>query len=306
MKYNFDKLKERITNTLNNTDLERIRCELQSIKEPTIVTGVGGSSVVRDFTSKVLNETNNIIATSMQPRDLKYINLNGYKNVLACSYSGDNYGVDLSFDNDLNHYLLTGGNTSYDDVKMLYYELDNDKERSFISLSSTIIPCAILYDYYLFMNNKDDILRVINTNFKEYDYNFNTNCDVYEIFSGIDTEMASKFLESTFIESGLCIPIVHDKYDYCHGRSTLSTTKNNIAIYFNCNTNLDKLMIDELPKYYKDLIVIDTNSKVDDNFELLNKIVYLAKYVAEKNNNDLSNVNYSPIAKKLYKYKGEL
>ena len=52
------------------------------------------------------------------------------------------------------------------------------------------------------------------------------------------------------VESGIGLPIIHDKYSYCHGRSTLATTNNNIAIYFNLNTELDKLLINELPKYF--------------------------------------------------------
>lgn len=45
------------------------------------------------------------------------------------------------------------------------------------------------------------------------------------------------------VESGIGLPIIHDKYSYCHGRSTLATTNNNIAIYFNLNTELDKLLL---------------------------------------------------------------
>ena len=43
---------------LFKTDLEYIRYELKKIKEATIVSGVGGSSVVSEFCSKVLNKKN--------------------------------------------------------------------------------------------------------------------------------------------------------------------------------------------------------------------------------------------------------
>ena len=33
-------------------------------------------------------------------------NLNNYNNVVCSSYGGKNYGVDVSFDNNLNKYLL--------------------------------------------------------------------------------------------------------------------------------------------------------------------------------------------------------
>lgn len=53
---------------------------------------------------------------------------------------------------------------------------------------------------------------------------------MFEIFSGYETSTSSKYLEPTMLLSGIGIPIVHDKYTYCHGRSTLSTQNNNIAI----------------------------------------------------------------------------
>jgi hypothetical protein len=308
MKENFDKLEKRLFNALYNTDLEKIRYELKKIDSPTLVSGVGGSNTVSNFTTNVLNKTNKIITRNTEPRDFKYMNLNGYKNVIACSYSGDNYGVKLAFDNNLKHYLLSGSKSNNTNVIPLYYELKDDKEKSFISLSSTIIPCAILLDYYLSEQNYSNPKEKIIFDFNEYDYNFNTNCDCYEIFSGCETSSASNFLESTMIESGITVPIVHDKYSYCHGRSTLSINKNNIAIYFNNNTELDKLMLNELPKYYKDIIVLNksTNDNIINEFILLNKCIYLVKYIADFKNKDLSGIDYNPIVKKLYKYKGDL
>ena len=109
-------------------------------------------------------------------------------------------------------------------------------------------------------------------------------------------------------EAGLGLPIVHDKYGYCHGRSTLSINYNNISIYLNRDTELDKLLIEELKKYYKDVIVISSKEKdrVKADFDMLVKSMYLTKYIAEEKNKDLSGVDYNPIVKKLYRYKGEL
>ena len=110
------------------------------------------------------------------------------------------------------------------------------------------------------------------------------------------------------MESGLGIPIVHDKYDYCHGRSTLSINYNNIAIYLNKNTELDKLLLKELKKYYKDIIVLESNYKDDilDDYKMLIEAMYLTKYIGEQKNKDLSIVEHSPITKILYKYKGQV
>lgn len=300
MKENFEKIESRVFYSLYNTDLERINYELSKITEPTLISGVGGSSVVAEYASKILNKKNNIITRRVEPRDFKYLNLIGYKNVLSCSYSGNNYGVELAFLNGMKHYLLASKKNETEGTINLTYSCD-DKEHSFISLASTLIPCSILLNYYL-GSNKEIIID--NTN--SYNYNLDVNCTAYEIFSGLETSAASKFLESTMVESGIGLPIIHDKYSYCHGRSTLATTNNNIAIYFNLNTELDKLLINELPKYYKDVIILNTCDSIMSEYILLIKCMYLAKYIAEEKNKELSGVDYNPIVKKIYKYNGNL
>lgn len=299
MKENFEKLKRRITYALENTDTKKINYELSKINEPTLISGVGGSSVVSEFASKVLEKKNNIITRNTEPRDFIYLNTNLYKNVISCSFSGNNYGVELAFLNSLKHYLLSSMPNSQKDIINLTYKCD-EKEKSFISLSSTLIPCSILLNYYL--NNKEEILKSI----EEIKYYFDINCDAYEIFTGFETSTPSKYLESTMIESGIGIPIIHDKYSYCHGRSTISTIKNNIAIYFYTETKLDNLLLEEIKKYYKDIIIINTPQTLLGEYQTLIKCMYLTKYIAESQNKDLSGVDYNPIVKKIYKYRDKL
>lgn len=300
MKENFENLERRVYDSLYNTDLERINHELSMIKGPTLVSGVGGSSVVSLYASKVLSIKNHIITRNTEPRDFKYLDTSLYNNVLACSYSGSNYGVEMAFLNDLKHYLLASKEKEDINITNLTYNC-LDHEKSFISLAATLVPCSILLNYYL-----DNEREIIIDNLEKYSYNFDTECDVYEIFSGIESSTASKYLESTMVESGIAIPILHDKYSYCHGRSTLSTVNNNIAIYFNGNTELDKLMLEELPKYYKDVVVLDFENNLYSEYTLLVKCMYLTKYIAEEKQKDLSGVDYNPIVKRLYKYNGEL
>lgn len=301
MEVNFDYLKKRVIDSLNNTDLDYIRNELSNITDSTIISGVGGSSVVSNFTSKVLNKKNGIITLNSGPRDFIYRS-NNYKNILACSYSGNNYGVELSFNNDLKKYLLSNNSFNDNDVTYLKYSTTIDKERSFISLAGTLIPVSIIMDYYL--NGKDSFIDLIN----EKKFNFNINSDIYEIFTGYDTSTASKYLESTMTESGIGIPIIHDKYDFCHGRSSLGYTHNTNVIYFNRNTEFDKLMLQELRCYYDTIIVIDSvyDDDIMDDYYMLIESMYLTKYIAEMKSIDLSDVNYSPIVKKLYKYNGQI
>lgn len=297
MKVNFEYLKGRVVDALNNTDTKYINYELSKLYKPTLVNGVGGSSVVSDFGAKVLSVKNSIVARNTEPRDMIYMDKSGYSNVIACSYSGNNFGVDLSFDNNLKKYLLSR-NTNEEAVN-LQYKTTIDNERSFISLGATLIPISVLINYYL--NGDESFLDDI----EECVFSFDTGCDVYEIFSGYDTSTTSKYLESTMVESGIGIPIVHDKYSYCHGRSTMSINNNSIAIFLNRNTELDRLLLREISKYYKNVIVIDGKYKdmILDDYQMLVQAMYLTKFIAESKSKDLSKVEYSPLCKTLYKCK---
>lgn len=303
MQLNFNLLESRVIDSLDKTDLEYIRYELRKIKNPTLVSGVGGSSVVSDFCAKVINKKNKIICTNTEPRDFIYRNLNGYENVIACSYSGNNYGVKTSFNNDLKHYLLSSKKFDDESVTYLKYDTSIEKEKSFISLAATLIPISILLNYYLDGDNE----LILETDYdKKFD--FDVNCDAFEIFTGIDTSTTSKFLESTFVESGIGIPIVHDKYSFCHGRSTTCINNNNIAIYLNKGTELDKLLLEELKPYYKEIIVLNSCylGPVLGDYRTLIDAMYLTKYIAEQKNKDLSGVDYCGVVKKLYKYNGQM
>ena len=105
MEDNYNKLKKRVFNSLSKTDLEKIKDILLGIKESTLVCGVGGSNVVSNYLSKILSIKNNIVCESITPRDVLYRNLKGFKNIISCSYSGNNYGVRMAFNNDLNNSL---------------------------------------------------------------------------------------------------------------------------------------------------------------------------------------------------------
>ena len=302
MQLNFDLLKNRVIDCFDNTDLDYIRNELSKLNEPTLFSGVGGSSVVSEFGAKVINAKNGIVSVNSEPRDFLYRN-NSYKNVVACSYSGNNYGVELSFLKNLRKYLLS--NNSFDDTDVTYLKYNTiiDKEKSFISLGSTLIPVSILMDYYLNGDDNQLFESIIETSF-----DFNIDSDIYEIFSGYDTSTASKYLESTMIEAGIGLPIVHDKYSFCHGRSTLGINYKGTVIYFNRNTEFDSIMLEELKRYYETIIIIDskyTDSILDD-YQMLVQSMYLTKWLAQKKQRDLSNVNHSPITRKLYKYNGKI
>lgn len=300
MHVNFDYLDKRVLDSLSNSDLDYINYELSKISTPTIISGVGGSSVVSIFTSRVLNKKNKIVSTNMEPRDIRYTDITGYSNIISCSYSGNNYGVVLAFDNLLKHYLLS--KQKLDGVTNLTYTPTIEKERSFISLGATIVPISIILNYYL-EDNKQLITELIHP----FEFDFNQS-DVFEIFTGLDTSTTSKYLESTMVESGIGIPIIHDKYSFCHGRSTTCYNSNHSAIYLNRNTELDKLLLSEIRKYFKDVIVIESGFKDDilDDYYMLIQAMYLTKVIAEQKQIDLSKIDYNPITNKVYKFSGKL
>ena len=234
MQENFDLLSDRVLDALNKTNLEETRNILSSIKTPTIVTGVGGSKVVAVFTSKILAKKNGIISTCLEPRDILYTPLTGYDNVLSCSYSGTNFGVQTSFQNELNKYLLSS--TRVPNITNITYDTSLPKEHSFISLAATLIPMTIMLDYYL--EGKNIIPELINQETPSI-----TPHPVFEIMSGIETSASHTYLESTMLEAGLSVPVVHDKYSYCHGRSTSSYHNNHSLIYFDKDTELAPIQL---------------------------------------------------------------
>ena len=300
---NFKLLEKRVLDSLEKTDLERIKYYLERIKTPTITTGVGGSSVVSNYASKVLSSKNGIIAEHQEPRDMLYKALTGYDNVLACSYGGNNYGVQTSFDNTLNRYLLSRNKSQIDGVTSLNYDTEIENEDSFISLAATLMPMSIMLAYY--NDNDISVIKEILETAREY----NVDVDkVYEILTGFDTSTASIYLDSTLAEAGLASPVIHDKYSLCHGRTTLSYHHDNSLIHLNRNTELDKLYKEELPQYYNGIITLEGkyDDPIIDDFYLTYQAMLLSKAMAESAGRDLSRMAYSPAVKKLYRYKGEM
>ena len=297
---NFNKLEGRILDSISKTDLILIREILSNITEPTLVSGVGGSSVVSNYAAKLLSIKNNIICNNITPRDMNYINTNNYKNIISCSYGGENFGVDLSFNNNLNKYLLS--KNKIEGVTNINYVSD-DSEDSFISLAATLIPMTILLLYYC--DNDKEVLKDILSSEINFELN---NKKIYEVLSGYESSAASTFIESTLSESGISITIIHDKYDYCHGRSTLNHHFNNNLIFFNTQKELDKLFKEELPNYYENIIQIDKkyNDNIINDYYFTYVSMLLCKQIAQKHNQDLSRVEYCPIVKKIYHYKGDM
>lgn len=304
MEENFKLLFDRIIDTLETTDLIKIKKQLENIKGNTIFVGSGGSKVVATFASKVLNGSN--VKSS---RDLNYMDLNNIDNIMIFSYSGIGYTIENLLKNNKKIYLFTNGNKEYENVENIKYNSSLKREHSFISLASTLMPMTILYNYY--KNLEINCFKLILKDMFEKSKNINIKSNnVYEILTGYDTLTASTYLESTMVESGIAVPIVHDKYDYCHGRTTTSYKLHSGLIYYENTKELDKLLLDNLSKYYIELVKIEKyyndDFVIDNDYYATIKSMYLTKKLAENKQIDLSKIEYSPLVKKLYYFKGEM
>lgn len=167
------------------------------------------------------------------------------------------------------------------------------------------MPISIMLNYYL-----DGEISVILDGFWYRKVpNIYTTSDVYEIFTGYDTSTASMYLESTMVESGIGIPIVHDKYSYCHGRSTTSKNVKSTAIFLHSYSNeLDDLLLENIKRHYKYVIKLYSKSAspIINDYYMLIEAMYLTERIAQIKKVDLSNVDYSPMTKTLYNFKGTM
>ena len=304
MEENFKFLFDRIIDTLKTTDLIKIKKQLENIKDNTVFIGSGGSKVVATFASKILNGSN--VKSS---RDLNYMDLNNIDNIMIFSYSGVGYTIENLLKNNKKIYLFTNGNKEYENVENIKYNSSLKSEHSFISLASTLMPMTILYNYY--KNLEINHLKLILNDMFEKAKNINIKSNnIYEILTGYDTLTASTYLESTMVESGIAVPIIHDKYDYCHGRTTTSYKSHNGLIYYENTKELDKLLLDNLSKYYTEIVKIEKyysdDFVIDNDYYATIKSMYLTKKLAENKQIDLSKIEYSPLVKKLYYFKGEM
>jgi hypothetical protein len=308
MQYNFEILLERIVDSLNISDLRKIHDLLFQIQESVICVGNGGSSVVSEFANVLFNSYNGCATKTLDPRDLLYHNNNAYKNVFISSYSGENYGVETAFKNNCTKYLFSTKDLDSKRIRSITYKSDLLKEKSFISLGATMMPISILLSYYKEGTVQEIIEKVYNKcNNLEFD---DINSNNFDCLSGFESSVATKFIESTFVEAGLGNVIVHNRYDFCHGRTTLPYhDQNRTLIFFKVDdSDLTKLELECAKELYEKIIILESDYKdpILNNFDLTMQAMFLAKKIAEEKSKDLSAVEYSPVVKKLYYFKGTM
>ena len=297
MKDCFASMKDKVRYAIDNTDLKAFFDALEGIDRPTIVTGLGGSSVVATFLAKVLREKNHVISTFMTPRDLAYMDLSGYENVICVSYSGTNLGVRLSFDNDLNKYLVTGN--PRDDVNNIVYKMMN--EISYVSINATVVPLSLLFLYY--RNDQNLLFDILDQEISTDSAN-----NQYEVMSGYETCTAATLLESSIIESGIGSCVIHDKYNYCHGRLNICKNTNGDLILFDGHNELDGLLKDRLKEHYGKIITIERkyDDPVIDDFYLSVLSLKLVHAIAANRNIEISDMQEYEDNDLFYRFEGKV
>lgn len=298
---------------------------LNELKGTTITIGCGGSLVVANYLSKVL-ANKGIFSITKNARDILHERILS-NNLIGFSYSGKTHGIHLALDNFFgNKYLITcNSNIERQDANIIYLGHESmDKEKSFISLSSTLIPMGEFLkfseklDKRTFSDFLDEMLNISKrcdfyNNIDDFSKDLGSN-EVFEIMSGSDTSTAALFLESTLTEAGLGVPVIHDKYSYCHGRSTLAyknNKKHHLVYLINDKAEIDDFLLPLIKNNYYNVTIIEANSKdmtlLEKEYFLTLKCIFFCKKLADVKSLDLSQVEYDQdIVNKVYKYKGEM
>ncbi len=293
----FATLKDKVEYAIANTDLDLCFRKLDEIEGPTLVCGVGGSSVVASFLAKVLREKKHIISTFAFPRDLKYMDLTPYRNVISVSYSGNNIGAEVMFQTDLKKYLRTGNER--DDCDNIVYHMI--REDSYVSISATIVPLSLILLWY--RNDPDIVREILNEEIRS-----DSDNSFYEVMSGYETSTASVMLESSITESGMAACVVHDKYNYCHGRINLSRHSNADLIFFKMDNELDDLLYENLKNHFRKIITISRKYEddvINDYYATLISLK-LIREIANNKGTDISDMKELADNDVFYRFNGEM
>ena len=143
----YGRLEQRLLDANNRIDSKRNYTVLDTINEPNVSIGSGGSYPAAIFGSKVLTNKG-IISINMTPRDAIY-NLKGINNLICYSWSGSSYGIIKAMDHYPKSIVVHGNEKVLHEQEIRLHYDGMDKEHSFISEATTLIPMGELLKYYL-------------------------------------------------------------------------------------------------------------------------------------------------------------
>ena len=329
---NFSKLEKRIMQVNDPyfgkyNDIRQMLYKLITDNKPTLIMATGGSKVIAYYLQLIIERLTGIICEVIEPRDYFYkVNKDVFSNLIAISASGNTNGISealLNFKG--NKYLIT---ENMKDANALVVSWGNklyDREKSFISLATSLGPISLLLDSTTSLNLELDSneIKIINYKIKELllrsrekinrlNVNFK-DTSLIQIMSGYETKTSLSVLESNLTEVGLAAPVIHDKGSYCHGRSNLLFQYPNSKIIYLSHElkELDHLLIGSINSEYSNIFVFDTFDLNDNIFwkeyYLILQMYFLSKKIAEDKSIDLTQPEYNRVlVKGLYKFKGEM
>jgi len=198
---------------------------------PTLIMATGGSKAVAYYL-KMIMESYKLHAEVIEPRDyFNKENIDYYTRLIAISKSGTTNGIMEALHTfEGSKYLIAESycHTEDDYIESGFFGQDleplfnvvnwsngyySDKEKSFVSLVSTLAPMLILLDLtYCNGNNlSSEQLKQINEKVKlliskskdkinSLNFNF-SNADIIQIISGYDTKTSETILESNLAET---------------------------------------------------------------------------------------------------------
>lgn len=333
-KINFSKLEERIMEINDPTlgkyeDIREMLYELTIQNNPTLIMATGGSKVVAYYLQMIIERIRpiGIICEVIEPRDYFYKrNIEMFSNLIVISASGNTNGINEALAHFKGKkYLICEKEKSKDCEVVSWGNELYDKEKSFISLVSSLGPISLLLDATTSLNLNlgsneiikinDKIKKLLSLSVSKIDkltFDFK-NTSLVQIISGYETKPSSCVLESNLTEVGLSSVVVHDKGSYCHGRSNLlfQYPKSQIIYLTHDLKELDRLLIDLINKEYSNLSLFNT-ADLDENifwkeYYLILQMYFLSKKIADDKNIDLTMPEYNPqLVKKMYNYKGEM
>ena len=331
---NFSKLEERImaVNHPDFTKVDEIREMLYGLVvngKPTLIMATGGSKVVAYYLQLILERIgfNGIITEVIEPRDYFYkANREMFSNLIIISASGKTNGIKEALsDFKGNKYLICEEENLVDASVVSWKTELYEKEKSFISLASSLAPITLLLDATTSIGLELSPREIQSINEKIHELllrsgekveclpvNFK-DTDLIQIMTGYDTRVSSSVLESNLTESGISVPILHDKGSFCHGRSNLlfQYPKSKFIYLMHERKELDQVLMDLIGEEYSNLSIFDTED-LDDNifwkeYYLLLQMYFLSKKIAEDKGMDLTQPEYNQkIIKKVYNFKGEM
>ncbi len=331
---NFSKLEERIMQ-VNDPYLGKYNViremlyELTIENKPTLIMATGGSKVIAYYLQLIIERLGltGIICEVLEPRDYFYkANRNLFSNLIAVSASGDTNGINEALlDFKGNKYLITENKKESNYQVVSWGNELYDREKSFISLATSLGPISLLLDSTTSLNLElgPGEIKKINDKIKELLLRSEEKIDrvkvdfkdisLIQIISGYETKTSANVLESNLTEVGLSASVIHDKGSYCHGRSNLLFQYPDSRIIYLTHElhKLDKLLIDSINSEYSNVSIFDTNDWNENIFwkeyYFILQMYFLSKKIADDKNIDLTQPEYNPtLVKRLYKFKGDM